>query len=61
MDLQSYDSGFSWYPMSKLEHQLVNIRHLQHGAAQLADRLRSKLDIGIKWSGKGKRQENSFQ
>ena len=27
--------------MSKLEHQLVNLRHIQHHAAQLADRLRS--------------------
>jgi len=53
MDLQNPESGFSWYNISKIEHQLVNIRHLQHGAAQLADRLRSKLDIGIRWVGKG--------
>lgn len=54
IDLQSPDSGFSWYQVSKFEHQLVNIRHLQHGAAQLADRLRQKLDIGIRWAGRGK-------
>jgi len=53
MDLQNAESGFSWYQISKIEHQLVNIRHLQHGAAQLADRLRSRLDIGIRWAGKG--------
>lgn len=54
-DLSGSDSGFSWYPISKFEHQLVNIRHLQHGAAQLADRLRLKLDTGVRWVGRGKR------
>jgi hypothetical protein len=42
-------SGFSWYRMSKLEHQFVNLRHIQHHAAQLADRLRSAAGVGIKW------------
>ena len=51
MDLQSSESGFSWYPIPKLEHQLVNIRHIQHGAAQLADRLRAEAGIGISWAG----------
>jgi len=45
LDLDSAESGFSWYQMSKLEHQLVNIRHIQHHGAQLADRLRSAADI----------------
>src|ERR1043166_7936937 len=27
LDLDRTESGFSWYQMSKLEHQLVNIRH----------------------------------
>ena len=53
LDLESPESGFSWYTMSKLEHQLVNIRHVQHHSAQLADRLRSAADIGIKWVGSG--------
>jgi len=44
LDLESPESGFSWYTMSKLEHQLVNIRHVQHHSAQLADRLRSAAD-----------------
>jgi hypothetical protein len=48
LDLTSRDSGFPWYRMSKLEHQLVNLRHLQHHAAQLADRLRASSDIGVK-------------
>jgi hypothetical protein len=51
LDLDSDESGFSWYRMSKLEHQIVNIRHIQHHAAQLADRLRSSADIGIHWVG----------
>ena len=51
LDLQSSESGFYWYKMPKLEHQLVNIRHIQHGAAQLADRLRASLDIGVRWVG----------
>ncbi|HKQ58316.1 MAG TPA: DinB family protein [Candidatus Eisenbacteria bacterium] len=50
MDLTRSESGFH-YRMSKLEHQLVNLRHIQHHAAQLADRLRDALDIGVKWKG----------
>ena len=44
-------SGFSWYKVGKFEHQIINIRHIQHHTAQLADRLRSQADIGIKWVG----------
>jgi hypothetical protein len=51
LDLQSSESGFDWYKMSKLEHQFVNIRHIQHHVAQLGDRLRSSANIGIKWVG----------
>jgi hypothetical protein len=51
LDLQSNDSGFSWYPIPKLEHQIVNIRHIQHHTAQLADRLRASASIGIQWVG----------
>jgi antitoxin (DNA-binding transcriptional repressor) of toxin-antitoxin stability system len=40
--------------MSKLEHQLVNIRHIQHHTAQLMDRLRASEDIGVKWVGAGR-------
>ena len=58
LDLDSTESGFSWYRMSKLEHQLVNIRHIQHHGAQLADRLRSAADIGIRWVG-GRTPEES--
>jgi len=51
LDLTSPESGFYWYPVSKVEHQLVNIRHLQHHAAQLADRLRNEADVGVRWVG----------
>jgi hypothetical protein len=56
LDLASPESGFPWYRMSKLEHQLVNLRHVQHHAAQIADRLRnwsrrSGGDIGVRWVG----------
>lgn len=51
LDLDAESSGFSWYQMPKLEHQLVSIRHIQHHAAQLADRLRSSVGIGIQWIG----------
>ena len=50
-DLNREESGFYWYPIPKLEHLLVNIRHIQHHAAQLADRLRSVADYGVEWAG----------
>ena len=51
VDLLSPSSGFYWYKIPKLEHQLVNIRHIQHHGAQLADRLRQAADIGVDWVG----------
>ena len=51
LDLHDPESGFSWYKVSKLEHQFIAIRHIQHHTAQLADRLRSGADIGISWVG----------
>lgn len=53
MDLADEESGFYWYPISKLEHQIVNIRHTAHHAAQLADRVREALDVGVSWVGSG--------
>jgi hypothetical protein len=52
MDLESVESGFPWYAMSKFEHQLVNIRHIQHHAAALATRLRRDAGIQVRWVGK---------
>lgn len=48
-DLHRPESGFHWYPVSKLEHQLINIRHVQHHAAQLADRLRAHGGVATRW------------
>lgn len=56
LDLSSSESGFSWYPISKFEHQLVAIRHAQHHAAQLADRIRAATGTGIDWVGAGRRR-----
>ncbi len=42
------ESGFHWLRFGKLELQFYNIRHIQHHAGQLADRLR-KEGIGIRW------------
>lgn len=53
LELGRLTSGFDGYPMSKLEHQLVNLRHLQHHTGQLADRLRYAADIGTPWAGAG--------
>jgi hypothetical protein len=50
-DLDAPECGFWWYQMGKLEHQFVNIRHIQHHTAQLLDRLRVSADIGIPWVG----------
>ena len=57
LDLHRTDSGFDWYPMSKLEHQIVNIRHVQHHAAQLADRLRNQAGLGTRWYGTSPKRE----
>ena len=49
LDLDSSESGFHWYSVPKLEHQLVNLRHLAHHTAQLADRLRNAGAPSLKW------------
>ena len=51
IDFGSRESGFHWYPVAKIEHQLVNVKHLQHHTAQLADRLRNEHDVGVRWIG----------
>ncbi len=50
MDLEA-GSGFYWLSFGKLELQFYNIRHIQHHAGQLIDRLRTKEAIGIRWVG----------
>lgn len=51
LDLTAAESGFSWYPIPKLEHQFVNLRHLQHHTGQLTDRLRQFAGVGVAWRG----------
>jgi DinB superfamily len=53
LDLSAPQCGFPWYKMSTLEHQIVNIRHIQHHAAALASRLRRSAGIAVTWVGKG--------
>ncbi len=48
LDLSSPTSGFSWYPISKLEHQLVNVRHLQGHVGQLSELLMAR-GIEVDW------------
>lgn len=50
-DLLEPHSGFPWYTCSKLEHQIISIRHLQHHTAQLGDRLRGAGGVGLTWLG----------
>ncbi len=49
LDLSSPDCGFPWYKQGKLEHQLTNLRHLQHHVAQLDERLCSVSGEGVDW------------
>jgi len=51
LDLNAPESGFSWYTVPKLEHQIANIRNIQYHEAQLADRLRLATGVGVDWEG----------
>ena len=51
LDLSATECGFPWYPIPTLEHQLVNIRHIQHHAAALATRLRREAGVKVDWVG----------
>jgi uncharacterized damage-inducible protein DinB len=42
-------SGLEWLPTTKLELLLYNLRHVQHHAGQLIDRLRISADISSDW------------
>lgn len=51
LDLAATDCGFSWYKMPKLNHQIMNIRHVQEHAAQLTERIRSATGRAPDWVG----------
>jgi DinB superfamily len=59
LDLSAPQCGFPWYTMPTLEHQIVNIRHIQHHAAALSSRLRRSAGIEIGWVGGSKRPATS--
>jgi len=45
-------SGFGEYPeASKLEMHIINIRHIQHHAAELYERIGSRRSRGFRWIG----------
>ena len=50
LDINSTESGFEWYQVPKVEHLIVNVRHLQHHVGQLQDRLRNTESKGISWT-----------
>lgn len=50
LDLASL-SGFPWLRFSRMELHMYNMRHLQHHAGQLIDRLRTVDNIGVAWVG----------
>lgn len=49
LDLDAQECGFPWYQLPKLDHQIVNIRHIQHHAALLSGRLRVAVGADIRW------------
>jgi hypothetical protein len=53
LDLSAPQCGFPWYKIPTLEHQIVNIRHIQHHAAALSSRLRRSAGIAVDWVGTG--------
>ncbi|MGC4043295.1 MAG: hypothetical protein QM758_05790 [Armatimonas sp.] len=49
LDLDREDTGFSWYPnMTKLSHELMNLRHIQGHVGQLSELLMAR-GIDIDW------------
>jgi hypothetical protein len=52
LNLESEETGFSWYKnMTKLSHQLLNLRHLQGHIGQLSERLMAQ-GIDTDWVSK---------
>jgi hypothetical protein len=52
LNLDADETGFSWYPnMSKLSHQLMNLRHIQGHVGQLSELLMAR-GIDTDWVSK---------
>lgn len=45
----NHNSGFEWYPNTRLELHINNIRHIQHHTAQIIERLKTKGATGFPW------------
>lgn len=52
LDLASPTSGFPWYPISKLAHQFVNLRHLSGHTGQIQELLYAR-GLSPRWVGRG--------
>ncbi|AIE86839.1 hypothetical protein [Fimbriimonas ginsengisoli] len=48
VDLGSQDSGFPWYPIPKIDHEMLSVRHLQGHVGQLSELLMMR-GIDIDW------------
>lgn len=54
VDLESPETGYRWYPdMSKMSHELMNLRHLQGHVGQLSELLMMR-GIDIDWIAEGR-------
>lgn len=51
LDLETADPGFHWYSIPKLDHVMMNFRHLQHHVGQLNEHLHGR-DLEIRWYGR---------
>lgn len=48
IDLDAQQSGFDWYPIPKLDHQILNVRHLQGHVGQLQELLYAR-GVDLDW------------
>jgi len=51
LDLESADPGFHWYSIPKLDHQILNVRHLGGHVGQLSELLMAH-GIDVDWVSK---------
>lgn len=57
LDLDSEETGYCWYPnMSKLSHELMNLRHIQGHVGQLSELLMAR-GIDTNWVARGRSVE----
>ena len=47
------ESGFSWLPFGPVERLAYNLRHLQHHAGQLSERVRQDTGGRVRWVARG--------